>query len=133
MEGPSTRSTSARRRSRWTDGSVVPILCELDDQTATAVTSLIEGTVQRAATLPEAALALAEVPDERLLVIGPVAPLDQVLDFMHTLRTHQPDAGVVLVRNTYDPAAIATALEAGVTEVVPPGNAAQLAEACRRA
>lgn len=111
----------------------MPILCELDDRAAADVTPLLAGQVRRTANLPDAAVALTQDQNERLLIIGPHTPFDHVLDFMHTLHSSRPGVGVVLIRNTYDPAAVASALQSGVSEVVPPGNPAQLAEASRRA
>lgn len=107
------------------------ILCEFDETTAAGITPGLGGAVRLTASLPEAALGIAEDDAENLLLIGPDVPLEQVLDFMGKLRAERPALGVILVRRSYDRDEVAAALQAGVREVVPDEPVALL-DACRR-
>jgi pilus assembly protein CpaE len=111
----------------------VTLLCDFDDETAAAIAPQLDPPVRFAASLPEAAVALVRAPEEHVVVISQVAPLDQVLDFAVAVRTEHPAIGVILVRNSHDPAAVSAALEAGVRDIVLAGDTDRLVDACRRA
>jgi pilus assembly protein CpaE len=109
------------------------ILCEVDPATVDGIAPDLGGAVRVVASLPEAAVRLADDDAENLVVIGRDTPLEQVLDFAQHMRKQRPAISVVLLRSNYDPKAIMAALDAGVQEVVPANDPAMVLDACRRA
>jgi pilus assembly protein CpaE len=76
--------------------------------------------------------ALADHPDEALLVVGATVDLVEALGLTARLRRDRPALGVVLLRDRLDVGILTEALRAGVREVVGTGDLDGLAEACRR-
>ena len=108
------------------------ILCEPDETVAQKYAPPGGGGSRRAESVWEAARMLSADPSELLVVIGPSVPTAEALRFTDALRPVRPAAGVVLVRARVDVVMLTEALRAGVREVVPAGDQAALAEACRR-
>lgn len=109
------------------------ILVEIGPSTAAGLSPGLGGAVRVLATLPEAAIAVADDEDENLVVVGQAALLDQALDFAAMVRQGRPSVQIILVRTQYDPNAVVAALDAGVSEVVPSADPAVVLAACRRA
>ncbi len=118
---PSPRS---RRRA-------LPILCE-PAATAGELLAAIDGEVRKADTVGAAAKLLDSDPSETLVVIGPRAMTGEALAFSASLRLARPAVGVILARTQVDVTLLVQALQSGVREVVPAGDHAALAAACRR-
>jgi len=109
----------------------VPILCEPASSAGELIHS-IGGEVHTADTLGAAAKLLDSDPNEILVVIGPRAPTGDALAFSAALRLARPAVGVILTRKDVDVTLLTQALQSGVREVVPAGDHAALAAACRR-
>jgi Flp pilus assembly CpaE family ATPase len=91
-----------------------------------------DGALRYADNLHDAARLLDDDPAELLVVIGPNVPSGEALGFAEAMRPVRPAAGVVLVRSQVDVSMLTEALRAGIREVVPSGDQAALAAACRR-
>jgi MinD-like ATPase involved in chromosome partitioning or flagellar assembly len=109
----------------------VPILCEPTSSAGELIRS-IGGEVHTADTLGATAKLLDSDPNETLVVIGPRAPTGDALAFSAALRLARPAVGVILARKEVDVTLLTQALQSGVREVVPAGDHAALAAACRR-
>jgi MinD-like ATPase involved in chromosome partitioning or flagellar assembly len=109
----------------------VPILCEPASSAGELIYS-IDGEVRTADTLGAAAKLLDSDPSETLVVIGPRATTGDALAFSAALRLARPAVGVILARKEVDVTLLTQALQSGVREVVPVGDHAALAAACRR-
>ncbi len=109
----------------------MPILCE-PSATAGELLSGIDGEVRKADNLAAAAKLLDSDPNETLIVIGPRAVTGDALAFAAALRLARPAVGVILARREVDVALLTRALQSGVRDVVPVGDHAAMAAACRR-
>lgn len=109
----------------------MPILCE-PASSAGDLLSGIDGEVRKADTLAAAAKLLDSDPHETLVIIGPRAVTGDALAFAAALRLARPAVGVILARRDVDVALLSRALQAGVRDVVPVGDDAAMAAACRR-
>ena len=109
----------------------MPILCE-PSNTAGELLPAIDGEVRKADTVGAAAKLLDADPSETLVVIGPRAMTGEALAFSAALRLARPAVGVILARREVDMTLLTQALQSGVREVVPAGDHAALAAACRR-
>ncbi|MGO8958783.1 MAG: CpaE family protein [Streptosporangiaceae bacterium] len=109
----------------------MPILCE-PASTAGELISGIDGEVRKADNLGAAAKLLDSDPTETLVVIGPRTGTGDALAFSAALRLVRPAVGVILARREVDVTLLTQALQSGVREVVPAGDHAALAAACRR-
>ncbi len=109
----------------------MPILCE-PSATAGDLIAAIDGEVRKADTVGAAAKLLDSDPNEMLIVIGPRAMTGEALAFSAALRLARPAVGVILARTEVDVTLLVQALQSGVREVVPAGDHAALAAACRR-
>ncbi len=109
----------------------MPILCEPTSSAGELIHS-IGGEVHTADTLGATAKLLDSDPNETLVVIGPRAPTGDALAFSAALRLARPAVGVILARKEVDVTLLTQALQSGVREVVPAGDHAALAAACRR-
>ncbi len=109
----------------------MPILCE-PSSTAGELIAGIDGEVRKADTVGAAAKMLDSDPNETLVVIGPRAMTGEALAFSAALRLARPAVGVILARKEVDITLLTQALQSGVREVVPAGDHAALAAACRR-
>jgi pilus assembly protein CpaE len=76
---------------------------------------------------------VASTPQEFAVVIGPSVPVDDAAVFAQWARVHKPDLGVILLRETVDAHALATALRSGMREVVEARDLAGLTTAVSRA
>ncbi len=109
----------------------MPILCEPSSTAGELITG-IDGDVRKADTLGAAAKLLDSDPNETLVVIGPRALTGDALAFSAALRLVRPAVGVILARREVDVTLLTQALQSGVREVVPVGDHAAMAAACRR-
>jgi Flp pilus assembly CpaE family ATPase len=109
----------------------VPILCE-PASSAGELLSGIDGEVRKADTLAAAAKLLDSDPHETLVIIGPRAVTGDALAFAASLRLARPAVGVILARREVDVTLLMRALQSGVRDVVPVGDDAAMAAACRR-
>jgi pilus assembly protein CpaE len=109
----------------------LPILCE-PASSAGELLSGIDGEVRKADTLGAAAKLLDGDPNETLVIIGPRAVTSDALAFAAALRLARPAVGVILARREVDVALLSHAMQAGVRDVVPLGDDAAMAAACRR-
>jgi pilus assembly protein CpaE len=108
----------------------MPILCR--PAPSTDEVRSIGGNVQPADSLHMVVQLLDEDPAETLVVIGPETPINDTLGFTASLRMSRPAVGVILTRERVDVNLLSAALKAGVREVIPVGDHAALAAACRR-
>ncbi|HUC59224.1 MAG TPA: P-loop NTPase [Streptosporangiaceae bacterium] len=109
----------------------MPILCDAVaaiDDLAPAIGAPVRGVI----SLQEAARLLDHDEAETLVVIGPEAPINEVLRFAAGLRLSRPAVGVVLLRHDIDVILLSNALRAGIREVVQAGDQAALSTACAR-
>jgi len=109
----------------------LPILCE-PASSAGELLSGIDGEVRKADTLGAAAKLLDADPNETLVIIGPRAVTGDALAFAAALRLARPAVGVILARREVDVALLSRAMQSGVRDVVPIGDDAAMAAACRR-
>lgn len=109
----------------------MPILCEPASTAGELITG-IDGEVRKADNLGAAAKLLDSDPNETLVVIGPRTTTGDALAFSAALRLVRPAVGVILARREVDVMLLTQALQSGVREVVPAGDHAALAAACRR-
>jgi Flp pilus assembly CpaE family ATPase len=109
----------------------LPILCEPASSAAEMLPG-IDGDVRKADSLATAAKMLDSDPNETLVVIGPRAVTGDALAFAAALRLARPAVGVILARREVDVALLSRALQSGVRDVVPVGDHAAMAAACRR-
>ncbi len=109
----------------------MPIVCEPRDRAEHLIRS-VDGHVVAADSLAVAAQLLERDPRETLVVIGPDAPMPEVLGFASALRVSRPAAGVVLARDYVDVTLLTKALQAGIREVVPADDLEAIGAACRR-
>src|ERR1022692_3849601 len=124
---PVPRSCSSNEFRRLT----VPILGE-PASTAGELIPGIDGEVRKADTVGAAAKMLDSDPNEMLVVIGPRAMTGEALAFSAAQRLARSAVGVILARKEVDITLLTQALQSGVREVVPAGDQAALAAACRR-
>jgi len=109
----------------------VPILCE-PASSAGELLSGIDGEVRKADTLAAAAKLLDGDPNETLVIIGPRAVTSDAFAFAAALRLARPAVGVILARREVDVTLLMRAMQSGVRDVVPVGDDAAMAAACRR-
>jgi Flp pilus assembly CpaE family ATPase len=109
----------------------LPILCE-PASTVGELLSGIDGEVRKADTLAAAAKLLDSDPNETLVIIGPRAVTSDALAFAAALRLARPAVGVILARREVDVTLLMRAIQSGVRDVVPVGDDAAMAAACRR-
>jgi MinD-like ATPase involved in chromosome partitioning or flagellar assembly len=109
----------------------LPILCE-PASSAGELLSGVDGEVRKADTLAAAAKLLDSDPNETLVIIGPRAVTSDALAFAAALRLARPAVGVILARREVDVTLLVRAMQSGVRDVVPVGDDAAMAAACRR-
>ncbi len=105
------------------------ILCEPDAQAAAAVLPALGGQARAVATMGEVAMTIAQDASERLVVVGPDVPFEQVASFTRELHAHRPDVAVLVVRHTVDDQLLRAAADAGILEVVPAADGGALVTA----
>lgn len=76
---------------------------------------------------------ISGTPQEFAVVIGPSIAVEDAAVFAQWARVHKPDLGVILLRETVDSHALATALRSGMREVVEARDLAGLTTAVSRA
>jgi len=108
------------------------ILCLPTDRQAPGVVAAVGTDATVVDGLPAAHRALADRPEETLLVIGSTVDLGEALAFAARQRRDRPWLGVVLIRDRLDVGTLTEALRAGVREVVRSGDPDGLTEACHR-
>jgi pilus assembly protein CpaE len=108
------------------------ILCATAARSASGLAASIGGEVQIVDGLPATRQALADRPDETLVVLGSEVETEQALAFAAQQRVDWPTLGVVLLRDRLDVVTLTQALRAGVREVVQTRDLDGLADACRR-
>ena len=109
----------------------MPIFCDTA-AVADRLAPSLGGEIRGADGLRQAAQMLESDPAEILVVIGPDAPINEVLTFAASLRMVRPAVGVILERHQVDVNMLTHALRAGIREVVPAGDQSALAAACER-
>lgn len=109
----------------------MPIFCDTA-AAADRLASSIGGEMRGADSLQQAAQMLEGDPAETLVVIGPDAPINDVLSFAASVRMARPAVGVILERHQVDVNMLTHALRAGIREVVPAGDQGALTAACER-
>jgi len=109
----------------------LPILCEPSSSAAELLPG-IDGEVRKADNLAAAAKLLDADPNETLVVIGPRAVTSDALAFAASLRLARPAVGVILARREVDLNLLSRAMQCGIRDVVPVGDHAAMAAACRR-
>lgn len=107
------------------------VLCEPDGQLARALAAFIGDGVRIVSWLPDAATALANDPQERVLVIGAGVPFAAALDFVAALSGLRDDVVVLLLHDRPE-AVLHQAVAAGVTDVFAADDCDALRVACRR-
>jgi pilus assembly protein CpaE len=82
--------------------------------------------------LSAAALTVSSDPHERVVIVGPELPVEEVAEFTQRLHSERPDVVVLLLRFHPDQATVELAAAAGIAEVVPAEEPGYLAAACAR-
>jgi pilus assembly protein CpaE len=108
------------------------ILCATAAPSAHGLSASIGGEVLVADGLPATQQALADRPEETLVVLGSEVETERALAFAARQRLERPTLGVVLLRDRLDVVTLTHALRAGVREVVQSHDLDGLADACRR-
>ncbi len=108
------------------------ILCEPSAERVELLASHIEGSVLRVSGIPSITAALAEHPEETVVVLGAGVELEQALEFTVWLRQQRPAVRFILLRETLQVDDLTAAMRAGVREVLLAEDEHGLAEACRR-
>jgi pilus assembly protein CpaE len=108
------------------------ILCSAPAHAVPGLLASILGEVAVVDGLAAVQRALAERPDETLVVLGSDVDVDEALEFAAQQRWERPALGVILLRDRLDVVLLSQALRAGVREVVLARDLDGLAEACRR-
>ena len=107
------------------------ILWEPDVGTAEALSPALPAPVTIAETVAAVRSALIDRSDD-LVVAGPNADIDTVLEFAAGERVNTPARGVVLTRHRFDSTLLSQAMRAGIREVVKAEELTALDDACRR-
>jgi pilus assembly protein CpaE len=108
------------------------ILCEPDARVAAALLADLGPSARAVPSAAEAVHGLTSQPNERLVVLGPAVPMEQVVDVARILRGADPAPTVILVRSVVDPATVELARAEGITEVVAAGDRQGLIDAQSR-
>jgi pilus assembly protein CpaE len=108
------------------------ILCATAAHSAHGLSASIGGEVRVVDGLPATQQALADRPEETLVVLGSEVETERALAFAAQQRLERPALGVVLLRDRLDVVTLTHALRAGVREVVQSHDLDGLADACRR-
>ncbi len=108
------------------------ILCAPAAHAAPALLASLDGDVRVVDQLPGVAQALADRPEESLVVLGSLVDFADALAFTAWQRREHPALGVVLLRDRVDVEMLTSALRAGVRDVVQTDDLPELVDACRR-
>lgn len=107
-------------------------IVESDPLVADRIRQAVAGSVSVLATTGELAQHLERDPLEHVVVLGPSVPVDRAVGVAEHHRIVRPALGIVLVRPAVDGAVLATAMRAGVREVVASEDLTGLGHAVRR-
>jgi pilus assembly protein CpaE len=110
----------------------VTILCEPDLELAAELAPALDLPVRSVGTLDEAVAAVRADPNEHLLVVGPEAPLEDVLATATALRSERPGLAIVLLRTQIARRDVRRVAAAGVRQVVGTADSHALATVCRQ-
>ena len=105
---------------------------EIDPTVAERLGQAVPGTPLVVPATGKLARHLKRHAAERAVVLGPSVPVADALRFAEENRIARPTVGVVLVRKAVDQAVLASAMRAGVREVVATHDLPGLASAVRR-
>ncbi|WDZ85602.1 AAA family ATPase [Micromonospora cathayae] len=108
------------------------ILYEPHRRDAQQFAAYLGGDTLIVTTLADLTRLLADLPGERLVVLGPGVELGEAMSLAAGNRVDRPGLGVVLVRASVELDVLGEALRAGVREVVPVGDPVALLAACSR-
>jgi pilus assembly protein CpaE len=108
------------------------LLWTSDPSTAERYNVAVGGGIERWENQAAMVRALADSPDENLIVIGPDVDMQAACDFSEHCRVERPELGVLLLRRRVDVAVLSQALRAGVREVVGADDLTALSDAARR-
>lgn len=109
------------------------VIVESDAELADQMTLIVEGDVTRVAELGELDDFLSRHPREDVIVLGSSVPMSQATRLADSVRTTRPTTSVVLIRKRMESAMLASAMRAGVRDVVAVRDLSPLADAVRRA
>jgi pilus assembly protein CpaE len=107
-------------------------IVEIDQSRLSVLQAMLHGSVPLE-SMDALSEHVASTPQEFAVVIGPSVPVDDAAVFAQWARVHKPDLGVILLRETVDAHALATALRSGMREVVQSRDLAGLTTAVSRA
>ena len=110
----------------------MPVICESDESVARRLAAGFREHGRAVPNLHATADALAALPDEMVVVIGPSIDLSGALAFAAARRADRPEVGIVLVRRQLDVSVLSEAMRAGIREVIPDRDFPALMDACRR-
>jgi pilus assembly protein CpaE len=106
------------------------ILYEPVRRNAQQIGMLFGADLHTVATPEDLASALAQHPDEMLVLFGPGTEVSEVAGFAAAQRVSRPTLGVVLLRTYVDVSVLAEAMRAGVRDVVDAGDISAVRSAC---
>lgn len=109
------------------------ILCEPDGRVATALLPDLGQGARAVPTVADAIAGLASDTAEPLVIFGPGAPIEQVVEFVRQVRPSGSLPAMILVRTAVDPAITELARGEGITEIVEANNRQALSDARARA
>ncbi len=109
------------------------VIVESDDQLATDIAAVLGREAVTVSDLEKLDAFLLENPDQAVIVIGSSVPISEATKFADSVRTVRPATSVVLVRKRMDSSMLASAMRAGVRDVIAVRDLAPLADAVRRA
>ncbi len=108
------------------------LLWDTDPATADRYDLALGAGVARVDSRPAVMRALAENPGEHLVVIGADIDLPAACEVAAQCRIERPVVGVILLRHRLDMTTLASALRAGIREVLTPDDLTTLADSARR-
>ena len=108
------------------------LLWDNDPSSVERFSLALGGTVTRVESPQLLARALKDLPTEDLVVIGPDIDSQAACDFADACRIDRPHVGVILMRHRLDITLLASALRAGVREVLAADDITGLAGAAAR-
>jgi pilus assembly protein CpaE len=111
----------------------MPIIVESNTANAELFLSVSGAGTTVVPNLDDLRRALAEIPDEYAIVLGPGVDLEAASALADNLRVTRPAVSVILMRRRVDTSVLAEALRSGMREVVEERDLTGLGEAIKRA
>lgn len=111
----------------------MPIILGADPQTSASVLTVLPPGSQVVDTADRLLNWLSSHPEEYAVLIGPSVPVPDAIALAERLRTAMPTTTVVLLRHEVDTTVLTQAMHAGVREVLPANDLAQVSGAMERA